>query len=352
MVVTLGVASLLVVFLRTVPHTMSLHPFLPTPRPVKPPHTPIPKLQPRKHKRQPLIPTSSSIMPYVTKEEWVQCLKSLGEDPPKSWTVTQLKVRYEELQTANHEAEGNDLQAALNKEMKRANRGKKSEFLTFLQKEGVTYGTTDAMVQLAAKAEQQITERHEVSGTEQMGFGIRGSDNEGGDGRIPQLQGMVPHHHVGREEHVLEAAKIRPVHRETPGSPTLQGAPGEPGRNDSGKGQHQEDGHDSESDQGRSVGWLHQESEELHRGRIRDLRERREFRNGQCELGSRSQRDGGNSETADGVGGNPGGENGPGASGGTPEDEEGNVTSMDGETALARSGSLRGILTARSGRRW
>ena len=104
----------------------------------------------------------------------MQRLKSLGEDPPKSWTVTQLKVRYEELQTANHEAEGNDLQAAL-KEMKRANRGKKSEFLTFLQKEGITYGTTDTMVQLAAKAEQQITERHEVSGTEQMGFGKFGA---------------------------------------------------------------------------------------------------------------------------------------------------------------------------------
>ena len=113
-------------------------------------------------------------MPYVKKEEWIRRLKEQGENPPPSCTVAQLQGRYAEIMERQEAIEPQKgLEEAI-KAMKKASRQKKAEFQRFLDEQGVSYGKTDTVQQLACKAEEQITM---VRGhrSELMGFGRHGA---------------------------------------------------------------------------------------------------------------------------------------------------------------------------------
>ena len=98
----------------------------------------------------------------------------MGEDPPTSWTVPQLRAHYESLVETQGTTPTQEMADKL-KEMMQKSRKKKAEFAEHLRHENITISENDTVQRLIAKAERQITEPYPPSGSELMGFGMHGS---------------------------------------------------------------------------------------------------------------------------------------------------------------------------------
>ena len=113
-------------------------------------------------------------MPYVSKATWIQRLKEVGEEPPSSWTVAQLQARWDEISKVKGSETEKNLQDQL-QELRQMGRKKKSELAQYLREKEILFTPTDTIVQMLAKGEQKITEEHEPSDNEVLGFGKYGT---------------------------------------------------------------------------------------------------------------------------------------------------------------------------------
>lgn len=108
-------------------------------------------------------------MPAPTKADWMQRLADAGVHAPSSWTITQLKAHWEEIQ----EQAVSSGQMSLRKHMqdlKRASK-KKGDLMAFLQKEGVEVNVNQTIATMFRVGEKTITEKYEPEGNELVGFG-------------------------------------------------------------------------------------------------------------------------------------------------------------------------------------
>ena len=113
-------------------------------------------------------------MPYVTKAQWQQRLRDLGEEPPTAWTVVQLQNRYEELQTQTEDEDNQELEAQL-RGLRAASRLKKGVFLDYLAQKGLPHNPNATVKSLFGEAEKAITMSHLPKGNEILGFGKHGN---------------------------------------------------------------------------------------------------------------------------------------------------------------------------------
>lgn len=114
------------------------------------------------------------IMPQPrNKAGWIDLLREAGEEVPASWTILQMKTKWEELQSAKVEITENNLEEKI-KGLKRASR-KKADLTDFLKTEEIPMSSNATIAQMFARAEEAITQRFEPKGNELMGFGKHGN---------------------------------------------------------------------------------------------------------------------------------------------------------------------------------
>lgn len=111
----------------------------------------------------------STIMPALNKADWIKKLQDAGVQPPASWTITQLKAHWEEIQEQTTTPSQMTLQEHL-QNLKRASR-KKGDLTEFLEKEGMTINGNQTISTMFRAGEQLITEKYEPQSTELVGFG-------------------------------------------------------------------------------------------------------------------------------------------------------------------------------------
>ena len=107
-----------------------------------------------------------------TKAEWLQKLQDHGEHVPKSWTVSQMMARWAEVKENQTVSEVNTLATQLKKLNKAAQR--KPTLVEYVRDLGLEVNPNQTIAQITSMATKWVTEQHEPSGEDLVGFGMHG----------------------------------------------------------------------------------------------------------------------------------------------------------------------------------
>ena len=118
---------------------------------------------------------SSRSMPSMKREELVQAIRAMGEEPPRQWSKTELQVRLTELEEEHGVTRVKGRQHTnLQLWMVRLNEAKKlkSTLVTFVENElGLSVQPNQTIARLTQEAVEKIYHISKPSASDRMGFG-------------------------------------------------------------------------------------------------------------------------------------------------------------------------------------
>lgn len=106
-----------------------------------------------------LNPCPTLVMPSATIEDLRRQMRSLGEEPPKSWSAIQIRARIVELKELMKDSPAELMDKEI-QNLKRSAR-KKTELQMFARELGVTYAPSDTIAVIYGKTEKAIMEKYE-----------------------------------------------------------------------------------------------------------------------------------------------------------------------------------------------